>query len=632
MTDSLGRLWDELALLVIRTGRTLGRLAAPVLGLMLLGWSANELSILLASEVSSVLPWLVIVILAVGMVLQLASILALLRLVAVHLGIPAMLKRASVETEEDDGRDTGPVQLLTITLLPFLAIYTTFGFVSDYASDLVKLAGVRKGYADFMIAMNPIENPTVLAWTIGFLVVGYGFKLIGDRWRERTRFPLLVGVVEILVEATVALLVLLVAFRIWEQVVLWADDRVFRQWLDDGVAQLASLVHLDLPAFLTQTWAFWAGTLWPVLFDGFTRPLLWLAMAGLVFGTKVLSLADVWRLGEPPGEQPARRGARTLARLRVDSENVRGIRQFALTAQELFLGTVDETILPAWQSLRLVLRAGWPFLGAFVIAFTLVDTAGDQLNHLALHLVGGHPIDFWLRLLPLVDLVKLVLVMGVLWVLLAVAYTRALSIFAAQASEAVEPVLVARGPTLGGAVRTGGVEAVSIVVVTALVVVGAGRLPEWDMHETNQVAVMQSGDLQGQQVKAGQPRLARSIEVGSEVITTDLVFVVVPVLVASPGPNGGSVRLTLVSGERSYSPWSGFGAPIAPAGFKVAQETVFEVDPVDIGPRTALVFAPGEVFSSYQEWVQVPLALGTGQADSADPVTTVETTPLEAAA
>ncbi|MGC3993369.1 MAG: hypothetical protein QM779_04455 [Propionicimonas sp.] len=627
---SLGRLWDEVALLFAQTGRTLGRLAAPVLGLMLLGWSANELSVLVASEVSSTWPWLVIVLLAVGMVLQLATILALLRLVAVDLGLPALLRQGAVDSADDD-RDTGPVQLLTITLLPFLAIYATFGFVSDYASNLVKLAGVRKGYADFMIAMNPIENSVVLAWTLGFLVVGYGFKLLNDRWRERTRFPLVVGVVEILVEATLALLVLLVAFRIGEQVVLWAGDRVFRQWLDDGGAWLASAIHLDLPAVLTQAWSFWAGTLWPVLFDGFTRPLLWLAMAGLVFGTRVLSLADLWRLGEPGRDAPTTGTGRALARLREDNDTVRGVRRVALSVQEWFLGGVDETVLPAWQSLRLVVRAGWPFLGAFVIAFTLVDAAGDQLNRLVLRLVGGHPIDFWLRVLPLVDLVRLVLVMGVLWVLLAVAYSRALSIFAAGTGDAVAPVLVPRAGARSGA-RSGVVGAACVIVVTALVVVAAGRLPEGIGHEVNQVALLQAGDLQGQQVKAGQPRVARSIQVDSDVVDSDLVFVVVPVLVSSPGPDGGIVQLTLVSGERTYSPWAGLGAPIAPPGFRVAQEAVFEVDPADLGPEAAVVFAPGEPFSSYQEWVRVPLGLTQAGADAAEKVTTVETTPLRAAA
>ena len=47
--DALSRLWEELALLAVQTGRTLRQLAAPVLGLMLLGWSAYELSLLLAS-------------------------------------------------------------------------------------------------------------------------------------------------------------------------------------------------------------------------------------------------------------------------------------------------------------------------------------------------------------------------------------------------------------------------------------------------------------------------------------------------------------------------------------------------------------------------------------------------------
>ena len=85
--SAVSELGSELWLLVRKTSSTLGRLWMPLLGLMLLGWSANEGSILLAAEIVPLWPWAVVLVLAVGMVAQLATILAVLRLVSVHLGV-----------------------------------------------------------------------------------------------------------------------------------------------------------------------------------------------------------------------------------------------------------------------------------------------------------------------------------------------------------------------------------------------------------------------------------------------------------------------------------------------------------------------------------------------------------------
>lgn len=565
------------------------------------------------------------------MVLQLATILAVLRLAAVYLGVPSMLSRASIGTAVSDARDTGPVHLLTITLVPFLGMYAAFGFVQDYASSLVKLSTVRQGFGDLLASINPMQSQVVLAWTVGILLGGWLFTKLADPWQERSRYPLVVGMLQILVQATLALVVLLVAFRIVESISLWLNDRVYQAWLDQAAAWLKATVHLDLPAFLAAAWQFWSGTLWPVLFSGFTRPLLWLAMAGLVFGTKVLNLADLWRLGEPAAGATTRR-ERMLARLRADTEQARGIRLLALKGQSFFLGGLDETVIPAWQSLRLVLRAGWPFLGAYLIAFTLVDLAGSQLNRAILALVGGHPIAFWLRLLPLLDLVQLVVVMGVTWVMLAVAYTRALSIFAAHTGDDVEPVLVPGTVGVRRALRSGAVEAVTVLVIVTLVVVAAGRAPAGPGHETNRVAPGQVGEVQGQQVSVGPARLARSVDDGGTSITSDLVFVVVPVTVSSPGPDRGRVTARLVAGTRSYPAWSGYGPPAAPPGFQAWSEMLFEVDPADVGPGLELEFEPFELVVAYQEWLQVPLGLSPGAADRATASTEVQSIPLREAA
>ncbi len=623
----LRRLWAELALLTTQTARTWARLAAPIVGLMLIGWSGNELSILLGTEVSSSYPWLVIPVLAMGVVVQLVTIVVALRLVAIELGMPAMLARAPGADPAETGRETTLARLVAVTLLPFLVMYAAFGFLADYARRLVTLSTYRHG-ADLVSALNPgVEWETI--WTSGtfwvlvaILVVGYPVQVLIERRRDHFRHPLLVGLVLVVLEATLGFVVLLGAFRIVDVFVLWAQGREAAAWLEHGVAWLRGLFPFDLPAIVVAGWSFFVEQVWPVVLHGLTRPFLWLAMAGLVFGSRMLTLADLWRVGEPTTEATTRRQG-MLARLRSDSAQARGLRSVVLNVEELVLDGIDVQVLPAWQSLRLVLRAGWPFLGAYAIAFTVLDAAGSALEGLVDLVLGGHRIEFWLKAWPFVDLISMVGVMSVTWVLLGVAYTRALSIFTETGPDGVQPVLVPGRGGSGGR-RSTAVEALTVAVVTVAVVVAVGLVPSGAEADVRRGVVGQAVPMQGQEVGTGSPRLATTIRTGSDETRTDGVFVVVGVWVASPGPDGGLVDVTLVSGERTYHPYdSGFG-PSALPGFRAGKDLVFEVDPADVGPAARLAFRPVEVVSGYQQWVEIPLGLAAEDVAAALPETVVD--------
>ena len=69
-------------------------------------------------------------------------------------------------------------------------------------------------------------------------------------------------------------------------------------------------------------------------------------------------------------------------------------------------------------------------------------------------------------------------------------------------------------------------------------------------------------------VEISAPQVARTITVGSRVITTDRIFVVVPMTVAKPLPGYQRLMAKLTNADRSYPAWSAFGPPIAPPGFR----------------------------------------------------------------
>jgi hypothetical protein len=213
---------------------------------------------------------------------------------------------------------------------------------------------------------------------------------------------------------------------------------------------LVAIFKIDLPEILTRIWAFISGTAWPVLVDVIAQPMLWLAVAALVFGSRVLSLAEVWRKGQPYAERIP--GATAFARYREKRAFRRigppptGVRLAAARIQEAFLGDIDDKYLPTLHALRLVLRAGPIFLGSYIFVYNLVIILGNYLDRSINWLFGGHEAQFWVRWEPVFALLQDALVEPVRLCLLAVAFRRCLELFA-QRSSVSGPIEVAEpGP------------------------------------------------------------------------------------------------------------------------------------------------------------------------------------------
>jgi hypothetical protein len=597
------------------TAVTLAAIWPQALGLLLLGWSANNLAVLLGTEVSSWQPWAVIPIVALGAVLQLVTILALLRAAARRLGVGA----AGGEAGTVDPTAGSFSRLVAMTLLTFLVLYAAFGYLADYARRVVLLATYRKGFGDLLGALNPLSSPTTAVAMVSVVALGWLAGRLIEPWSERTRHPLPVKFLGIAVEAVVGLTILLGVFRIFEWLQLWASSRVFALWWDGARGWLRSLLHVDVPDIVQQLWSGFAEVIWPVLSTGVLRPLVWLAMAGLVFGTRVLSLAELWRLDAADGASG--RGG-MLARLRRDDEATTGIRAIVLRTQAFLFGGLDERVLPAWQSFRLVLRSGWPFLGAYLVAFTLVDLAGHWLEHLVIWLIGGHDVSFWIRVDPFVDLVTTVLVSTFQWVLLAVAYQRALGLDAPAGFAPPPPGRRARWT-----------QALTVGAVSVAVVIAAGLAQPGEVEIVQHAATNERADLQGQRVVVGDPRLAHSVTSYGQQITTDRIFVVVPFGLASPvNTRALGVDVTLRTNGRSYAPFNGGSlVTAAPAGFSLVQDLVFEVDPMDVTASAVLRVRPAEVVSGTQQQAEIALGLGPDLVAAAVPALDIVTSPRKAA-
>jgi hypothetical protein len=104
--------------------------------------------------------------------------------------------------------------------------------------------------------------------------------------------------------------------------------------------------------------------------------------------------------------------------------------------REAFLGDIDDKYLPTFHSLRLVLRAGIVFLGAYVAVYSAIVMAGNGLELLSDQLLGGRSIAFWYAYGPAVGLVPDLIFEPLRICLLAVAFRRCLELFWAKSGTA----------------------------------------------------------------------------------------------------------------------------------------------------------------------------------------------------
>ncbi|SDD36081.1 hypothetical protein [Auraticoccus monumenti] len=603
-----------------RTGQLWWRLWPQLVGVLLLGWAGYHLSLIISVDLSPRLPWLVIPTFAAGLVSLLAGVVVTLRMVASQLGVTSLVRAASGAEEDDDG-DVSVLRLLTITLLPFLAVYAAFGYVEELSTDLVVLSSYTTGFTENVLArLNPVTSSTALVLTITAVVGLYVLRRVIDHLYQRSGLRGL-GLLTAFVEACFLLVTVLSGFRLVEHAGLWLGDRRFAAWWTAALDDLAagfSFFRLDLPAVLDRVGAFLTDVLWPVLWDSLSEPIAWLAMAALVFGSKVLSVAELWRKGEPLAARvPGAERMRLTRRLGQAAEGATGVRRAVLHVQEAFLGDIDDKYLPTLQSLRLVLRAGAVFLGAYVLAFAVMRLLGLGLGAVLSGLIGGQEGDTWVFLQPLVDLVDQVLMMSVQVTLLAVAFARALTIFADRTPEETGVETASLPRQLTRRLRPLGQLGVALALCTVLAV-STVLLQREDEADVTRAQVDQAGELVGRQVTTSAPGFGQQlvdVSGGSDPLPTTGVFVVVPVEFAAPGRSGLTVRAELVVGQRRYQPGLGTTSLSADAGFVTSGDFVFEIDPADVAAGMTVRYTLGELFSGYSGRLETDLGVDRARAE-----------------
>ncbi|GAA2093980.1 hypothetical protein GCM10009841_04100 [Microlunatus panaciterrae] len=436
--NPLALVWADIRTLVVDTGRLWWRLLPQLVALYLLGWLGYQLALKLAVAAGDLSAWLALVVFSFGFLSKLGAIILMLRLAGRELHIKELIPP---EERVEDRRDDGISHLLAITLLPFLGIYAAFGEVAKAADELATEQLGRNGvFGDNDTVLGVLyDAATKHPVRLAAIVVGvYALRRLVDLLHERTDWRPL-GVVVALIESFFMLLVILGAQRLFQSFMIWVTDRAIVGWFAsfrDRLADLLSVLKIDLPAVLVAVGDFLSEQVWPAFADVLSQPISWLAVAALIFGSNVISIAELWRKGQPIASRApgARRVARVGARLPLRAgQPPIGMARVGSEIRAAFLGDIDDKYLPTFHSIRLVLRAGAVFLGAYVLVYAIQEILQNYLHTLVITLVGGHLVGFWQVTSPIFDLVYTLPFEPLRICLLAVAFHRCLLVFLSRA-------------------------------------------------------------------------------------------------------------------------------------------------------------------------------------------------------
>lgn len=420
------------------------RLLPRLIAIYATGWFGYQLSLRVGAMVSETNAFVALFVVSAGFVSILAGTVICLTIIGRELHVERVVPAARVHE---------PVsRQLAVTILPFMGIYAAFDMIQKAADRLVTYALLIKGFSDqsLVASLNPMRSFDSGLIIAAVVIGAYVVRRVVDLLHEKTGLRAL-GLLAALFEGFFMLMLILSGQRLVTQAQFWLEDRQFNEWLQvpmNGVRQIGDWINIDLPQIMTSAWTWLWETGWPVVLKAVGEPILWLAVAALVFGTGVLSFAELWRKGKPVGSALplTRRQQRKvhLAEARLAGTKGRS-RRIGLEIQEAFFGDIDDKYLPTFQSLRLVVKAGLTLLGSFLVLYALLDFGADLLARGIEYLVGGQPLIVWVGVEMVSALIVAVIHEPLRLVLLAVTFRLALDRYHAGAAESRLPVHVPGG-------------------------------------------------------------------------------------------------------------------------------------------------------------------------------------------
>lgn len=306
---------------------------------------------------------------SLGALAQLVAIVGMIRTIAGSL----YRWRDSATGADGDAETVDPAQqrlleLLALTLLPLIAVWSAWGYldqaVTEYSSTFYTINGVSE--PPFKLGGG--EWKSFIPAIVVLLVARRIIEFVDDRWPNRG-----VKLFQVWIEAFFLLLVFVITGPALSTIKNWFGERRF--WIGttdvwDAVKSWFAGIKIPIPDGLEWLWTVFGDTLWPLFKDGVAQPLTWLAITTVVFGHRALSAEGVVR------------GTRFESRIGAGGESSsRGrIASVAGRAPDLVLAGFKEKFLPTLNAFRLLLGVGPVFLGAVCVVYSMHDLARNWFD------------------------------------------------------------------------------------------------------------------------------------------------------------------------------------------------------------------------------------------------------------
>ena len=422
----------EVATLAGDAARLLRRRGPQLVGWFCLGWAVHEVGLLgsaLLGVRHAFLANLVFVLAVVAELVALVLMVNAVRPASVSLGGP--LTPTSTEHEPAVAAPERTIDVVTLALGPFLAVYAVWGFLDDEVAALFRSNYVVQGLGgvqDWSISLSAERLPLYLA----LAAVGWVLRAVVRFVLARRRVPAVaaLGLVAEGIWALSVFVVLIVVVRAGKQ---WLQERVvWAELAAAGQAVLSWLPPITLPFGPTlQEAVRLVVTEAPgVVLTVVGLPLMWLALTAVVYGWRDVSAADAF-------------GPRVAGRLGRWSGAA------GTPAGRLLLLATDDLrtrYVPVVHALRIVGRAGPRLVGAYLLLATALESL-DRVLQIGVTLVPGpQPVARTLLLAPVQDLVVATLVTCASVALYGAVYARALAVPTGDAAPPVRVPVRAAAP------------------------------------------------------------------------------------------------------------------------------------------------------------------------------------------
>ncbi|HEY0237193.1 MAG TPA: hypothetical protein VGC37_00975 [Friedmanniella sp.] len=407
----------EVADLALDAVHLLRRHGAALVGWFCLGWATHEIGLFGSALLGVRHAFLANLVFVLAVVAELVALVLMVNVVRPGPTAAADL----VDGGTGAGSASLPSELLapertldvvTLAVGPFLAVYAVWGFLDDEVSALFRSNYIVQGLGgvqDWSIGLNPARLPIYLGLAAGGFLLRAAVRLVLRRRRSQA-----VAVVGLVAEGVWALSVFVVLVVVVRVVKGWLQERlVWAELAGAAQAVLSWLPAITLPfgPTLREAVRILATQAPSVLLTVVGLPLMWLALTAVVYGWREVTVADAL-------------GARVAGRLGRWSRHAD-----TPVGRVLLLATDDlrTKYLPVVSALRVVGRAGPRLIGAYLLLATALQ-ALDRLLEIGVSVLAGpQPVARTLLLGPVEDLAVSALVTMASVALYGAVFARALT-------------------------------------------------------------------------------------------------------------------------------------------------------------------------------------------------------------